>query len=248
MSDVNQTIFYTTAQVTEMVELSDQNVRKYVRLLEDREYTVAKDEHNRRLFSGNDIVILKELIVKAKQPGYTLETAADEVIEEVNNILTNNDEKLPSTSNDNDIMGMFSKVMDKLEVIQEENRDLKSNISNLVERLEAYDENSKQNYLEYAGENRDEENNESHEASDDITLQEDAEAENEDDEPEKQGNHSSDESKDAAVSENEEESSVAGHNVDMDQYKSESGEEESKAEKGSEKKGFFSGLVEFFKG
>lgn len=240
MNDGKQTIFYTTAQVTEMVELSDQNVRKYVRLLEDREYNVAKDEHNRRLFSGNDIVILKELIVKAKQPGYTLETAADEVIEEVNNILTNSDEKLPSTANDNDIMGMFSKVMDKLEVIQEENRDLKSNINNLVERLEAYDENSNQNYLGYTNENTPVENDDNN-VSDDITLEEDGGTE-------EQNDHSSEEDKDTGASEDEKVSVTSDHNVDMDQYKSESEKEEPKVEKSPEKKGFFSGLVDFFKG
>lgn len=78
MKELNQAVYYTTAQVTELVDLSDQNVRKYVRLLEDRKYEVAKDEHNRRLFSANDVLILRELIKKAKKPGYTLESAADE--------------------------------------------------------------------------------------------------------------------------------------------------------------------------
>ncbi|HIW37526.1 MAG TPA: hypothetical protein H9885_00720 [Candidatus Jeotgalicoccus stercoravium] len=77
MSQSQNVIYYTTAQVTELVELSDQNVRKYVRMLEDRDYEVAKDEHNRRLFSKKDVKVLQEMIKIAKSPGNTLESAAD---------------------------------------------------------------------------------------------------------------------------------------------------------------------------
>ena len=83
MSQSQNVIYYTTAQVTELVELSDQNVRKYVRMLEDRDYEVAKDEHNRRLFSKKDVKVLQEMIKIAKSPGNTLESAADEIIENI---------------------------------------------------------------------------------------------------------------------------------------------------------------------
>jgi hypothetical protein len=241
MKDINQSVFYTTAQVTEMVELSDQNVRKYVRLLEDRDYNVAKDEHNRRLFSGNDVIILKELITKAKQPGYTLETAADKIIEEVDEILSNNDTNLPSTVNDNDIINMFSQVMEKLDVIQEENRDLKSNINNLVGRLEEYDENAKQNYLDYA-EEVNEEAGEVEEPQEEK-QQEESEADS----------HASTESieeteKTNADEENPEETNDShSHNVDMGQYQSENNTDNNQEEKKPEKKGFFGGLFDFFK-
>lgn len=150
MKELNQAVYYTTAQVTELVDLSDQNVRKYVRLLEDRKYEVAKDEHNRRLFSANDVLILRELITKAKKPGYTLESAADEIVNEIGEIISASGHGVSTTSNDNDIKEMFTHVIERLDAIQDENKDLKDNIRNLVERLEQYDQNNSQRYLETA--------------------------------------------------------------------------------------------------
>lgn len=151
MKELNQSVYYTTAQVTELVALSDQNVRKYVRLLEDRKYEVAKDEHNRRLFSANDVLILRELIKKAKKPGYTLESAADEIVNEIGEIISATGHNVPAGSNDNDIKEMFAHVIERLDAIQDENRDLKDNIRNLVERLEQYDQYDSQRYLESSG-------------------------------------------------------------------------------------------------
>lgn len=148
MKELNQAVYYTTAQVTELVDLSDQNVRKYVRLLEDRKYEVAKDEHNRRLFSANDVLILRELITKAKKPGYTLELAADEIVSEVGEIISASGHGVSASTNDNDIKEMFSHVIERLDAIQDENKDLKDNIRNLVERLEQYDQHNTQRYLE----------------------------------------------------------------------------------------------------
>ncbi len=149
MKELNQSVYYTTAQVTELVELSDQNVRKYVRLLEDRKYEVAKDEHNRRLFSANDILVLRELITKAKKPGYTLESAADEIMGEISEIISGASHKMTPGNDNNEIREMFSHVISRLDAIQEENRDLKDNIRNLVERLERYDEDNAQRYIGY---------------------------------------------------------------------------------------------------
>ena len=148
MKELNQAVYYTTAQVTELVDLSDQNVRKYVRLLEDRKYEVAKDEHNRRLFSANDVLILRELIKKAKKPGYTIESAADEIVNETGEIISSTGYNVSAGSNDNDIKEMFAHVIERLDAIQDENRDLKDNIRNLVERLEQYDRYNSQRYLE----------------------------------------------------------------------------------------------------
>jgi len=142
MKELNQAVYYTTAQVTELVDLSDQNVRKYVRLLEDRKYEVAKDEHNRRLFSANDVLILRELITKAKKPGHTLESAADEIVNEIGEIISASGHGVSTTSSDNDIKEMFSHVIERLDAIQDENKDLKDNIRNLVERMEQYDQNN----------------------------------------------------------------------------------------------------------
>ncbi|MCD2138504.1 hypothetical protein [Salinicoccus halitifaciens] len=150
MKELNQSVYYTTAQVTELVELSDQNVRKYVRLLEDRKYEVAKDEHNRRLFSANDVLILRELIKKAKKPGYTLESAADEIMGEINEIISGASHKMVPANDNDEVREMFSHVISRLDDIQEENRELKRNIRNLVERLERYDENNAQRYIGYA--------------------------------------------------------------------------------------------------
>lgn len=150
MKELNQSVYYTTAQVTELVELSDQNVRKYVRLLEDRKYEVAKDEHNRRLFSANDVLILRELIKKAKKPGYTLESAADEIMGEINEIISGASHKMVPANDNDEVREMFSHVISRLDDIQEENRELKRNIRNLVERLERYDEDNAQRYIGYA--------------------------------------------------------------------------------------------------
>lgn len=152
MKELNQAVYYTTAQVTELVDLSDQNVRKYVRLLEDRKYEVAKDEHNRRLFSANDVLILRELITKAKKPGHTLESAADEIVNEIGEIISASGHGVSTTSSDNDIKEMFSHVIERLDAIQDENKDLKDNIRNLVERLERYDQNNSQRYIETTSE------------------------------------------------------------------------------------------------
>ncbi|WP_017547583.1 MerR family transcriptional regulator [Salinicoccus carnicancri] len=149
MRETNHAVYYTTAQVKDMVELSDQNVRKYVRMLEERKYEVAKDEHNRRLFSQEDIAVLKEFIKLAKQPGYTLETAADEIIEKVPHIVYEKGENAPASVTNNDINRMIGAVMDKLETMQQENRELKHNVNHLVERLEAYSKYNEPLSLEY---------------------------------------------------------------------------------------------------
>ena len=139
MSQSQNVIYYTTAQVTDMVELSDQNVRKYVRLLEDRNYEVAKDEHNRRLFSKKDVNVLQEMIRIAKSPGNTLDSAADEIIENMDNFEENEAENQVSKMSDNDVSRLLALVLEKLEDIQLENKELKTNISTLVHRLEEYD-------------------------------------------------------------------------------------------------------------
>lgn len=124
-----------------MVELSDQNVRKYVRLLEDRNYEVAKDEYNRRLFSKKDVSILQEMIKIAKSPGNTLDSAADEIVENLNSFDEDSSEETNEVSNmsNHDISRMFSLVLEKLDEIQNENKALKTNINTLVQRLEEYD-------------------------------------------------------------------------------------------------------------
>lgn len=141
MNQSRNVIYYTTAQVTEMVELSDQNVRKYVRLLEDRNYEVAKDEYNRRLFSKKDVSILQEMIKIAKSPGNTLDSAADEIVENLNSFDEDSSEETNEVSNmsNHDISRMFSLVLEKLDEIQNENKALKTNINTLVQRLEEYD-------------------------------------------------------------------------------------------------------------
>lgn len=145
MSQSQNVIYYTTAQVTDMVELSDQNVRKYVRLLEDRNYEVAKDEHNRRLFSKKDVSVLQEMIKIAKAPGNTLDSAADEIIENMDDFEETKSENQVSKMSDNDVSRLLALVLEKLDEIQNENKELKSNISTLVHRLEEYDRNA----LEY---------------------------------------------------------------------------------------------------
>ncbi|MGO1922448.1 MAG: hypothetical protein ACTH14_01320 [Jeotgalicoccus sp.] len=139
MSQSQNVIYYTTAQVTDMVELSDQNVRKYVRLLEDRKYEVAKDEHNRRLFSKKDVSVLQEMIKIAKSPGNTLDSAADEIIENMDDFEEAPNENQVSKMSDNDVSKLLALVLEKLDEIQNENKELKSNISTLVHRLEEYD-------------------------------------------------------------------------------------------------------------
>ena len=139
MSQSQNVIYYTTAQVTDMVELSDQNVRKYVRLLEDRSYEVAKDEHNRRLFSKKDVSVLQEMIKIAKSPGNTLDSAADEIIENMDDFEETPSENQVSKMSDSDVSRLLALVLEKLDEIQNENKELKSNISTLVHRLEEYD-------------------------------------------------------------------------------------------------------------
>lgn len=139
MNQSQNVIYYTTAQVTDMVELSDQNVRKYVRLLEDRNYEVAKDEHNRRLFSKKDVSALQEMIKIAKSPGNTLDSAADEIIENQDDFEETPSENQVSKMSDNDVSRLLALVLEKLDEIQNENKELKSNISTLVHRLEEYD-------------------------------------------------------------------------------------------------------------
>src|SRR5699024_6544426 len=114
MRETNHAVYYTTAQVKDMVELSDQNVRKYVRMLEDRKYEYAKDKYNRRFFSQKYITILKEFIKLEKQPVYTLETAADEIIVQVPHIVSKKVENTPVNVTNNDINRMIGAVMDKL--------------------------------------------------------------------------------------------------------------------------------------
>lgn len=161
MKEMNQVVYYTTAQVKDKVELSDQNVRKYVRLLEDRKYEVAKDEHNRRLFSQGDVEVLKAFIKLAKQPGYTLETAADEIIDEVPSIVTETSQNVPANVTNSDINQMLGVVMDKLEAMQQENRELKDNVHRLVEKLDEYGKYSQTLSLQYNDEGKNEEWNHS---------------------------------------------------------------------------------------
>lgn len=131
----NSTLFYTTAQVTEMVELSDQNVRKYVRLLEDRGYEVAKDEHNRRLFSGEDISVLRELIKLSKQPGYTLETAADQLASNANGG-TVPTVRMTAVDSSNEFTQLLTSVVDKMQEMQNDQNELKEKMEQLLSKLD----------------------------------------------------------------------------------------------------------------
>lgn len=132
----NSTIFYTTAQVTEMVELSDQNVRKYVRLLEDRNYEVTKDEHNRRLFSGEDIAVLRELIKLAKQPGYTLETAADHIASKASGNVVQSNSRVPVVETNNEVTQLLTSVVDKMQEMQNDHQELREKMDQLLSKLD----------------------------------------------------------------------------------------------------------------
>ncbi|MFC3900012.1 MerR family transcriptional regulator [Aliicoccus persicus] len=132
----NSTIFFTTAQVTEMVELSDQNVRKYVRLLEDRNYEVTKDEHNRRLFSGEDIAVLRELIKLAKQPGYTLETAADHIASKATGDVVQSNSRVPVVETNNEVTQLLTSVVDKMQEMQNDHQELREKMDQLLSKLD----------------------------------------------------------------------------------------------------------------
>ncbi|OFO54059.1 hypothetical protein, partial [Nosocomiicoccus sp. HMSC059G07] len=134
-------VYYSTAQVTDMVELSDQNVRKYFRMLEERGYEVTRDEYQRRLFSQNDVLILQEMIKISKEPGYTLELAADEVLKQADDIIEKNKEEKNDVASNEEVLKALRLVVDKLEEMRQENVELHQNIKTLVSRLDRYDEN-----------------------------------------------------------------------------------------------------------
>ncbi|WP_052327390.1 hypothetical protein, partial [Nosocomiicoccus massiliensis] len=134
-------VYYSTAQVTDMVELSDQNVRKYFRMLEERGYEVTRDEYQRRLFSQNDVLILQEMIKISKEPGHTLELAADEVLKQADDIIEKNKEEKDDVASNEEVLKALRLVVDKLEEMRQENVELHQNIKTLVSRLDRYDEN-----------------------------------------------------------------------------------------------------------
>lgn len=255
MKELNQAVYYTTAQVKDKVELSDQNVRKYVRLLEDRKYEVAKDEHNRRLFSQGDVEVLKAFIKLAKQPGYTLETAADEIIEQVPSIVTENAQHTPVNVTNNDINQMLGVVMDKLETMQQENRELKNNVHRLVEKLDEYGKYSQTLSLQYSEEDRSGEWNQavgsdSREVYEEVQSQEPPQA----DESEMEDS----EGRTIYTSDIEEAGDSNASNVDMNNYAASEEDEEagtaeaetasqSSKEDEEEKGGYFSKLFSMFK-
>ncbi|MFB9860511.1 hypothetical protein ACFPFV_04640 [Salinicoccus siamensis] len=249
MKELNQAIFYTTAQVKDKVELSDQNVRKYVRLLEDRNYEVAKDEHNRRLFSQNDIAVLQEFIKTAKKPGYTLETAADEIISQVSDIVTEKENNMPASVTNNDINHMLGIVMEKLETMQQENRDLKNNVHRLVERLDEYGTQPQTLSLNYNDENNSYENQgtatsiEEHQDYEDIEVDENLEKKEE----------GSSDTYVAVDNDTQTPASDASPNIDMNQYSNhevhgQSAESRSENEQREEKGGYLNKLFNIFKG
>lgn len=252
MKELNQAVYYTTAQVKDKVELSDQNVRKYVRLLEDRKYEVAKDEHNRRLFSQGDVEVLKAFIKLAKQPGYTLETAADEIIEQVPSIVTENSQHMPANVTNSDINQMLGVVMDKLETMQQENRELKNNVHRLVERLDEYGKYSQTLSLQYSEEDRNEgwkqgDDSDNHEVFEEVQSQEAPQVDEEETEdPEGRTIYTSD---------IEESENGNASNVDMSNYAAseEDGEKEGAGtapqsdKQDEEKGGYFSKLFSMFK-
>ncbi|TVT28145.1 hypothetical protein FO441_06950 [Salinicoccus cyprini] len=254
MKEMNQTVYYTTAQMKDKVELSDQNVRKYVRLLEDRNYEVAKDEHNRRLFSQGDVAVMKEFIRLAKQPGYTLETAADEIIEKVPNIVTEKSQNTPASVTNNDINHMLGVVMDKLETMQQENRELKENVHRLVEKLDEYGKYSQTLSLQYSG------SGDEAQRSDAITSNGSADSTYEDaayEEPMPAEVATEDETEDETAAHESENQSGKASNIDMNSYadqeqEDDRKEEETQADESSkqdteEKGGYFSKLFSMFK-
>ncbi|GAB3067868.1 hypothetical protein ACFOU0_00900 [Salinicoccus sesuvii] len=252
MKEMNQTVYYTTAQMKDKVELSDQNVRKYVRLLEDRNYEVAKDEHNRRLFSQGDVAVMKEFIRLAKQPGYTLETAADEIINKVPEIITEKSQNIPASITNNDINHMLGVVMDKLESMQQENRELKNNVHRLVEKLDEYGKYSQTLSLQYSDDSdelKDEDLPASKAAED--TFHEDSAIEEPAPEHEE---HTEVAGNTISTDDSEAQSKQASSNVDMNSYadleadkKEESQAEELPNHNSEEKSGYFSKLFSMFK-
>src|SRR5699024_860527 len=137
----NTPIYYSTAQVTDMVELSDQNVRKYFRMLEERGYEVTRDEYQRRLFSKADVHVLQEMIKVSKEPGFTLELAADEVIEKADEIIEKNKEETNNSASKQDRIKALRRGGEKLKKKRTKNFELHPNIKTLVKRLDRYEEN-----------------------------------------------------------------------------------------------------------
>lgn len=278
LMETNSTIFYTTAQVTEMVELSDQNVRKYVRLLEDRNYEVAKDEHNRRLFSGDDIAILKELIVLAKQPGYTLETAADQLVNNEPSNVVNAQTRVPSVATTNEFTELLSSVVERMDDMRHEQNELKEKMDLLISKLEQTSSTFERSMITH--DEKKEENDTA--ATADETVSDDTEAPSVETSEDDQTAEAADVAAKVAVEDNKEdvkteessetlsedvtvneeeavESSEAAQmfeaekrqnekRIDMTTYESASAEENREEEAPKEEKGAFGRFLDFLKG
>src|SRR5699024_1282691 len=107
-------------------------------MLEDRDYEVAKDEHNRRLFSKKDVKVLQEMIKIAECQGKKVESVADEIIKDkecyVDNI--NNEADHVKKVSDYEISILVALEHEKLDKIQKDNKEHKTNKNSLVHRLE----------------------------------------------------------------------------------------------------------------
>lgn len=271
--ETKSTIFYTTAQVTEMVELSDQNVRKYVRLLEDRNYEVAKDEHNRRLFSGDDVEILRELIKLAKQPGYTLETAADQLVNhEPGNIVTAQS-RMPALASGNEFTELLTSVVERMDDMRHEQKELKEKMDLLISKLEQTSSTFEKSMITHADKNEDSESpvktaetdSEGSEADPvvgevDAAYEEKAEAVETAAEETVENNSTEPEPEDVNETEvnsveNSDESQMFEADkrqnekrIDMTAYESNAPEQQSQEEAAQEEKGAFSRFLNFLKG
>ena len=80
-----QAIEYTSAKdISKTLKIQISTLRKYAALLDEKaktEFYFARDEQNNRIFTKDDVVVLKRIIELKNKPNYTLNAAVTQIIE-----------------------------------------------------------------------------------------------------------------------------------------------------------------------
>lgn len=143
MKEIHPIDYVSTRIVCERLKIQPSTLRKYASLLDEKtekDLYFTRDESNNRLYTKEDIATLQLLIELKNKPGYTVETAVNEIIgfsynSDTGAAIAAETEKNDFSSALRLLIAQQNKYLDDYQVVLQKKDEQIDRLENLVESL-----------------------------------------------------------------------------------------------------------------
>jgi DNA-binding transcriptional MerR regulator len=140
---MNITGIYSPKEITIILEIGDSTLRKWCIALEEEEYFFSRTDNNKRVFTDNDLIVLKHFRNLVKVQNMNMQNAATIVASKYK---TAQSTPSPEENNENDERSFgdaYGKVIEEIEQLKDLNRQLLTRLDEqqkyIEERLDKRD-------------------------------------------------------------------------------------------------------------